>query len=222
MEPNISFRSISSQFAIEVSEIHTKYKCESSSYFCSEYGRWSQESPIYEMLERLIPNQKTIEIRITKYNIPSISFLHGDFIGFVSCFFDIEANIVIGLEKGYETITTNHYETYIVHQVFFCQWIIFLFVFLNPFIILIQIVCIVKLFEKLNALELWCIIISLFMLYNLSSMCYIACICGIMTWIGCFIRYLQYDMTNRLIAAAMHKLVKNETIKIQDNNVIIL
>jgi hypothetical protein len=224
MEPKVSRRSISSKFAIEAAKNHPLYKCETSSYFCGEYGRLSDNNPNYDMLERLIPNQKTLEIQVTKYELPSLEYLHTDFLGFISCIFDIEVNIVIGLDKGYSTMTVQHYETNIVHQVFFSQWIILLFLFLHVYphlVIPIQILLLMQLFS-FSCTEICCNVWTLCIVYSLQSINTILAWFAMIVWIIAFIQYLKFDMTNRLLAASIHKLVKNETIRIENNDLIIL
>jgi hypothetical protein len=224
MEPKVSRRSISAECAIKASSKHAIYKCETSSYFCAEYGRGSNNHPNFEMLERLVPNQKTLEIQVTSYTLPSLSYIHTDFLGFISCIFDTEVNIVIGLDKGYTTMTVQHYETNIVHQVFFSQWVIFLFLFLDVYphlVIPIQLVLLLKLIS-FSYTKIGCNFLTLCILYYLQSINTILAWFAILGWIVCFIRYLQFDMTNRLLAAAIHKLVKNETIRIENNDFIIL
>jgi hypothetical protein len=222
MEPKILLRSVMPKKAITISKMYPAYKCEASSYYCAEYGRWNDNSTNYEMLQRLIPNQKTIEMQIKKIQFPSLSYIHTDFIGFISCLFDKEVNVVIGLDQGYKTVSASHYESEVIHQLCFSHWVLLLF-FFQSWIIPLQIVLLMKIFcldltfnvFSDNVLT-WCIITSLCIVYYLDS------IFAIFFWSICFIQYLEYYMTNRLIAAVMHKLVKHETIRIENDNLIIL
>jgi hypothetical protein len=234
MEPKISLRSFAPKKAITISKMYPTYKCEASSYYCAEYGRWDNESPNFEMLQRLIPNQKTMEIQIKKIQFPSLLYIHTDFIGFISCFFDMEVNIVIGLDQGYKTVSVSHFESEVIDKLCFSHWVILLFFFQYPWIMPTQILLLMHIFlfdvnvDKSvlrnrsytdvisDNIITWCIISSLCVVYYLDS------IFAIIIWSICVIEYLKYHMTNRLIAAAIHRLVKHETIRIENDNLIIL
>lgn len=223
MEPQISTRSISSKMAVKTSKKYLKYKCPYSSYYCAEYGRWSKDSANFDMLERLIPHQKTIECQITKVQ-PNFNL---NFLSFISCIFDTSVDIVVGLEEGYTVVSTQHYESEIVHQVFFCQWVIvlnLLFLFTNPnwqiIIIFIQISLLKQTFRAFNR-SLFLFIFVLFSLW-LGQPQAVTITMEMILWVVLFIYYVQHDMTDRLIAAAIHKLVKDETLRIVDDDIIIL